>query len=70
MTTAMPARHTCRWEQVAETKATLFVRVRDRTIQCVSMLCAQIIDPSVSMLSKNFSRPIDQPDPSLLQITF
>ena len=66
MTTAMQSQHTCRRAQVTETKAILFVRMHDRTIQYVGMFCAQIIDPSVAMLSRNLSRPIDQPDPSLL----
>ena len=61
---------TCSREHVAETKAILFIRVHDCTIQCIGMFCAQIIDPFATMLSRNFCRPIDQPNPSILQVSF
>ena len=70
MIASMQTRHTCRAEQVAETKAILYVKVHDRTIQCFGMFFAQIIDPSVSMLAMNLSRPIDQPNSLLLQFIF
>ena len=61
---------TCSREHVAETKVIIFIRVHDCMIQCIGMFCAQIIDPSVSTLPRNLRRPIDQPNPSILQVSF